>query len=76
MVNETAHLLADDTVSEEVFFRPLAEVGGYRLILRDLTTIIVINDDMSHHHQALALKELRQSTEKFKLLYANELGTY
>lgn len=76
MVNEIAHLPANDIVGEEVFFRPLAEIGGYRLILRDSTTIIVINDDMSHHHQALALKELRQSTETFELLYANELGIY
>lgn len=76
MVNETAHLQANDNVGEKVFFRPLAEIGAYRLILRDSTTIIVINDDMSHHRQASALKELRQSTETFELLYANELGSY
>lgn len=76
MVNETARLITDGIADEEVFYRPLAGIGGYRLVLVDKTVFIVINDGISHSLQKKALKLLRQSTETFELLYANELGSY
>lgn len=74
MVNETARLTADGIANEEVFFRPLAGIGGYRLASADKIVFIVINDGISRSRQEAALKMLRQSTETFELLYANELG--
>lgn len=58
----------------ELFFRPLAGIGGYRLRLRDSTIFIVINDGISRDLQTLAVKQLSESTETFELLYTNDLA--
>lgn len=62
-------------LNTEVFYKPLADIGGCRVVMSDSTVFIVINEDIPYNLQALALKLLHHSTEKFNLLYTSDLDS-
>lgn len=72
------HLISElEKSGVKVFFRPLADIGGY-FITSGRFTILSVNDELSHQEQMAALFLLVESMEfkRFDIVSAGFLRNY